>query len=252
MPRLQAVVFDLWGTLMAEDRAQFPERARLRFEGCAPILARYGVETTLEEFTRRQAASNRALARLHDQGRDLSAEERARHVLYQYAPAAADRMTPEDVQAFIEGYGGTVLTVRPHLLPGARQAILEARAQGMRVGLISNTGVTGGRHLRRVLDHEGLLDAFDSLIFSDEVRRAKPHPQVFTASLAALGASPETAVFVGDTPRFDVGPPRRFGWWVVQVGERDDGDPPAHRRVPGVAHLFDALRDLGLVASPGE
>ncbi len=57
------------------------------------------------------------------------------------------------------------------------------------------------------------------------------------------------AVFVGDTPRYDVGPPRRYGWWVVQVGERADGDPPAHVRVASVGELFAGLERIA-VATP--
>ena len=54
-------------------------------------------------------------------------------------------------------------------------------------------------------------------------------------------------VFVGDTPRFDVSPPRHYGWWVVQVGDRDDGMPPAHKRVPHVGHVHPALLEMGLL-----
>ena len=93
----------------------------------------------------------------------------------------------------------------------------------------------------------GLLDQFDVLLFSDELRQSKPHPGIFDAALEALQATAGEAVFVGDTPRYDVGPPRRFGWWVVQVGDRDDGDPPAHVRVPGVGDLFEGLGSLGLI-----
>jgi putative hydrolase of the HAD superfamily len=244
---LRAVVFDLWGTLMAERRELFPERARVRYEGVRPVLERHGIHVTQDEFTQFHLASNRTLSRLQEHGRDVSAEERARHVIYQMRPGAADRLTAEDVAEFIEAYAGSILHSMPALLEGAAEAVEEARRRGLRVGLISNTGVAGGRHLRQVIAHHGLLEAFDSLVFSDEHRRSKPHPAIFDAALADLGVTPEEAVFVGDTPRYDVGPPRRLGWWVVQVGDRDDGDPPAHRRVPGAGDLFGALEELGLL-----
>ncbi|MGE3856807.1 MAG: HAD family hydrolase [Dehalococcoidia bacterium] len=244
---LRAIVFDLWGTLMTERRSVFPERARLRYEGVSPILRRHGIHATLEEFTDRHRASMAELAALQEQGHDVTQEERARHLLALFHPDAATRATAEDVHAFIEAYGGPIVATPPELLAGAIEAVTESRARGLRVGLISNTGVSGGRHLRPVLETYGLLDQFDSLLFSDELRRSKPHPEVFGAALDALGATPEEAVFVGDTPRYDVSPPRRYGWWVVQVGDRDDGDPPAHARVPGVGDLFPALTTLGLL-----
>ncbi|TAK74185.1 MAG: HAD family hydrolase [Dehalococcoidia bacterium] len=243
---IRAVVFDLWGTLMSERRDTFPVRARLRFERCAPILAKYGIETTQEEFTRHHQRSNSTLARLQEYGRDVSSEERARHVFYQYRPGLADHIDEADATAFAEAYGGVIEQTPPDLLPGAREAIEECRARGLRVGLISNTGVAGGRHLRRVFDAAGLTEHFDALMFSDEHRRAKPHPAFFQATLDTLGVAADETVFVGDTPRYDVGPPRRYGWWVVQVGERADGDPPAHVRIASVGELFAGLERIAL------
>ena len=244
---LRAIVFDLWGTLMTERRSVFVERAQMRYDGIAPILRRHGIEVTLEEFTERHRASNTELAALQEVGSDVTAEERARLVIARFDPAAAERVTAEDVDAFIEAYGGPIVATPPELLDGAAAAIEEARARGLRLGLISNTGISGGRHLRPVLAAHGLLDAFDVLLFSDELRQSKPHPEIFEAALTALQVTPDEAVFVGDTPRYDVGPPRRYGWWVVQVGDRDDGDPPAHLRVPGVGELFTGLDALGLL-----
>ena len=248
---LRAIVFDLWGTLLTERRAVFPQRAQMRYEGVTRVLGRHGVRVTLEEFTERHRASMAELSALQETGLDVTAEERARHVIARIDPAAADRVTDEDVDAFIEAYGGPIVQTPPELLSGAAEAIAEARARGLRVGLISNTGVSGGRHLRPVLDSHGLLDHFDALLFSDERRQSKPHPGIFDAALEALGASADEAVFVGDTPRYDVSPPRRYGWWVIQVGDRDDGDPPAHARVPGVGELFPALDVLGLLDDRG-
>lgn len=248
-PRIRAVVFDLWGTLMSERRDTFPVRARLRFERCVPILAKYGIETTQDEFTKHHQRSNSTLARLQEYGRDVSSEDRARHVFYQYHPGIADHIDEADATAFAEAYGGVIEQTPPDLLPGAREAIEECRARGLRVGLISNTGVAGGRHLRRVFEATGIIDHFDALMFSDEQRRAKPHPELFQATLDSLGATAAETVFVGDTPRYDVGPPRRYGWWVVQVGERADGDPPAHVRVANVGELFVGLETLALVTA---
>ncbi|RJQ10598.1 MAG: HAD family hydrolase [Dehalococcoidia bacterium] len=250
-PQIRAVVFDLWGTLMSERRDTFPVRARLRFERCAPILAKYGIETTQEEFTKHHQRSNSTLARLQEYGRDVSGEDRARHVFYQYEPGIADHIDEADATAFAEAYGGVIEHTPPDLLSGAREVLEECRARGLRTGLISNTGVAGGRHLRRVFERHRVIDYFDALMFSDEQRRAKPHPGLFQAALDTLGVTAAETVFVGDTPRYDVEPPRRYGWWVVQIGERADGDPPAHIRLPHVGELFEGLGRLAL-RTPGQ
>ena len=246
MTSIGAIVFDLWGTLMTERRDVFRERARLRFDGVRPVLGRYDIEVDLETFTRTHLESNRIIGEMQNAGRDITAEERARHVVYQFAPPhAADRLDDRDVETFVQAYSGAVVATPPVLLEGASEALDEARSRGLGVGLISNTGVSAGRHLREVFEAAGILDRFDSLIFSDEHGHAKPHRELFDRAAGELGVEARAAVFVGDTPRFDIGPPRRYGWWVVQVGDRDDGDPPAHRRVEGVADVFTALGDLG-------
>ncbi|MPZ98347.1 MAG: HAD-IA family hydrolase [Dehalococcoidia bacterium] len=244
---VRAIVFDLWGTLMADRRELFPERARLRFEGIEPVLRRLRIEADRDTFTRTHLQSNRAIGRMQDAGRDVSAEARARHVIYQFAPSLADQLTPADCAEIVEAYSGVALRLPPILLPGAREALERARHLGLGVGLISNTGVVAGRHLRQVFESEGILDAFDSLVFSDEHGRSKPHRAIYDRALEELGVPADEAVYAGDTPRYDVGPPRRYGWWVVQVGDRDDGDPPAHRRVPGVLDVYPALEEMGLL-----
>lgn len=248
---LRAVVFDLWGTLLLERPDRVRDRPRLRYEGVTPILARYGLAPSLEEFTRAHLASNRAITRAQEQGRDVSAEDRARHVIYQLAPGLADRIPDTDAAAFTAAYSGVIARTPPALLEGAAEALDEARRRGLRIGLISNTGISAGRHLRGILASFGLLDAFDALLFSDEQRRSKPHPAIFAAALDALEVEAGDALFVGDTPRYDVAPPRRLGWWVVQVGDREDGDPPAHARVAGVGELFGALDLLGIAPPAG-
>ena len=101
---LRAIVFDLWGTLMTERRSVFPRRAQLRYEGVLPVLRRHGIDATLEEFTERHRESMTALSALQEEGRDVTAEERARHVLARFDRAAAERATDEEITAFIEGY----------------------------------------------------------------------------------------------------------------------------------------------------
>ncbi len=244
---LRAVVFDLWGTLMTEQRELFEERARLRFDRLQPLFARHGIVTTLEDMAPRQRAANIPLGKQQDEGIDVTAEERMRRILAEFDASVAARVTDEQLAEFIDAYGDAFLATPPVLLEGAVEALERVRAEGLKIGLISNTGIASGRHLRQVLDRAGILGHFDSLIFSDEHRMSKPNPKLFGQSLEDLDAMPTEAVFVGDTPRFDVGPPRHYGWWVIQVGDREDGWPPAHRRVPHVGHVFGAIEELGLL-----
>lgn len=66
-----------------------------------------------------------------------------------------------------------------------------------RIPLAVATGKAGDR-ARSLLDHLGLLDAFGTVIGSDEVQHAKPAPDIVRLALDRLGVEPGEAVMVGD------------------------------------------------------
>jgi putative hydrolase of the HAD superfamily len=105
----------------------------------------------------------------------------------------------EMVKAFEEG----VLERPPVLVPGARETI-ERLSSSYRLGIISDVGYSPGRVLREVIRQNDLLGAFDSLIFSDEAGRSKPHVEVFRLTARLLDAAPEQIVHIGDLERTDI------------------------------------------------
>lgn len=65
----------------------------------------------------------------------------------------------------------------------------------VKVGVISNTY---DGHVDWLLDNVPELLSFDSVIFSNIVRLAKPGPDIFKITLAQLDVEPEDAIFVDD------------------------------------------------------
>ena len=70
--------------------------------------------------------------------------------------------------------------------------------------------------LRQVLTNHGLLDMFDSLIFSDEAGRAKPHLEVFKRAARLLSAEPAAIVHVGDLERTDIVGAKQAGYRAIR------------------------------------
>src|SRR3984893_11529755 len=52
--------------------------------------------------------------------------------------------------------------------------------------------------MRRQVTMNGIGDAVDAIGFSSEVGRRKPSPEVYQATLDAIGVAPRNALFVGD------------------------------------------------------
>ena len=90
------------------------------------------------------------------------------------------------------------------MLPGAVEMLAALKALDLRIGLISNAGITPGVVLARLLDDMGMGAHFDLTVFSDEVELSKPAAAIFQHALDEMGLAPEEAVFVGDQPVLDV------------------------------------------------
>jgi putative hydrolase of the HAD superfamily len=98
--------------------------------------------------------------------------------------------------------------VRP--LEGAQTTLQALQAQGLKLGLFSNTVWPGAFHLED-LARWGLDVYLECAFFSADVGAWKPAPEVFEMTLRALGLQPEEAVYVGDHPLFDIYGAQRAG-----------------------------------------
>ena len=84
------------------------------------------------------------------------------------------------------------------------------------MGIISDVGFSPGRVLKQVLADNGLLGVFDSLVFSDEAGRAKPHIEVFQRTARSLSTEPGAMVHVGDLERTDIIGAKRAGYRAIR------------------------------------
>lgn len=91
------------------------------------------------------------------------------------------------------------------------------------LGLVSN-GPAGLQ--RPKLERFGLEGRFGAIAISGEAGVRKPDPAIFALALGPLGASPERAVHVGDSPAHDVAGARAAGVAAVWVNRGDWPDAP--------------------------
>jgi putative hydrolase of the HAD superfamily len=115
----------------------------------------------------------------------------------------------------------------------------ELRAQGLKLGLVSNTG----RNLDAFVAHHHL--DVDAAIGSGAFGRTKPHPTIFRAVLEQLGVGPVEAAMVGDSPEDDVDGAHAAGIRKAFLLDRENRYPEIEARLPDLYALPAAL---GLVA----
>jgi HAD superfamily hydrolase (TIGR01549 family) len=111
----------------------------------------------------------------------------------------------------------------------------ELRAQGLQLGLVSNTG----RDLDAFIAHHRLQ--VDAALGSGAFGRTKPHPTIFRAVLERLGVEPGEAAMVGDSPEDDVEGARAAGIRRAFLLDRDGRYPDEPERLPDLFALPAAL-----------
>ena len=107
---------------------------------------------------------------------------------------------------------------------------LDALRDRYRLGLLSN----GSRLPERV----GLARYFESVVFAQDHRVAKPDKGIFEVVERELGVPPRACLLVGDHPLNDVAGAKRAGWLAVWI-DRDGGG--AYDPDPGCEEVPDAI-----------
>jgi HAD superfamily hydrolase (TIGR01509 family) len=124
--------------------------------------------------------------------------------------------------------------------PDALPVLAWLKAHEIRRGICSNAPFPPAM-MRRQLEANGIAAQIDGVVFSSEVGRRKPAPDVYLAALAAIGTLPEETLFVGDRVREDFDGPTAAGMSAVIVtkhaGRRIDG-------IPTIASLAELPRIL--------
>jgi putative hydrolase of the HAD superfamily len=154
------------------------------------------------------------------------------------------------LQALVEDPGRShgLLPVVP--AADVRDALLELRHSGVRLGIVSDTGLSPGRTLRAYLRDAGLAWLFEpaGLAFSDEIGSSKRGPAIFARALRGLGASAAGTVHVGDIRCSDVAGARGAGLGTIRYSglydDRDPRCPDADVVISSFSRLSAALRLL--------
>jgi len=98
------------------------------------------------------------------------------------------------------------------------QALLEAlRARGIKTGLVANSWPDPGRVLRRDAEVFGLAELLDVLVYSEEVGRRKPDPEIFLHACRQLEVEAPATMYVGDNLVTDVQGAGDVGMTTVQA-----------------------------------
>lgn len=95
----------------------------------------------------------------------------------------------------------------------------------VKMGLISNAGDPDA--LRTFLHKEELEPYFEEIVISGEIGYAKPHGEIFLATLERMETEPARSVYIGDRYEVDFNGSRNVGMNPVYIRQyRTAGEPP--------------------------
>jgi putative hydrolase of the HAD superfamily len=257
LSEITAVTFDLWQTLLLDNRELGLVRAQARLEGTQKALRRFGEEYGLEHIREGYRACYRQCRLVREQQLDVSFREQVEIFVNNINPGLVARLDEGTVQEIVAVYADSFLIHPPAPHADALSVLRDLKAMGLRLGLISNTGMTPGVTFRTFLEQEGMLGYFDALTFSDEVKLAKPSTDIFLLTLRALGAAPSQAVHVGDHVKNDVVGAKRCGLktvWIMGFYDREDPsdlDSEPDAAVPNLGQVVPAIARLSGRPAPG-
>lgn len=116
-------------------------------------------------------------------------------------------------------------------------ALDRLQSLGIGLGLVSNFE----EWLERLLEALDVIRYFDVRVISGSEGLEKPDPRIFQVALARTGVEAAEAVYVGDSPRFDIDPAESIGMVGVLIDRR--GRYPDHPgiRIASLSHLPEAI-----------
>lgn len=228
---LKAVTFDFWWTLFQH---QDEEGAiRLRTRRIKDFLGGQGY--AFDDTTIRMALDEVRAISLdyqYNRGRDFTPAEQ---VAYIFARLGVVDLNGELADEFYPIYEAVLMEIPPEPMPGAEQ-VLAALSRRYPLGLVCNTGTTPGSVLRQIMAGYGLAKYFTHLTFSNEVRIAKPDPEIFHLTLREMGVT-GPAVHIGDDPITDIMGAQLAGLHTIWLQSRPVVAPPQGYEV-AVAELW--------------
>lgn len=197
MAKISGAIFDCDGTLL--------DSMGMWMDVFAKLLEKNGIEPTLELQSKIEAMT------LPNAGKFLHEE----HGMC----SSAEEVVEQIHEIVIHEYETNV-----EEMPGARAFVESLSAAGVPMVVASSTTSSV---VRRALAHFGMLDLFEDVLCTAEVRdgRDKDFPDVYLAANERLGTPMETTWVFEDAP-FAVRSARRAGFHVVGIHNDHDGRDP--------------------------
>lgn len=193
---LHAITFDLWNTLIANR-----SYGNQRYNFLIDFLRKQSYEVSSDELKEKY---NRVLEKYRKTEkkfgiRHFQLEDRLKEL---FSSLKLD-ITPKHLNNLIIDLEDILMLEPPPLMDDVKET-LEILSSNFKLGLISDTGITPGRVLRKVLENHSILKYFQTTVFSNETGYLNPSNVMFETALKNLGIKSKNAIHIGDLLQTDI------------------------------------------------
>jgi HAD superfamily hydrolase (TIGR01549 family) len=241
--KYRAVLFDLFGTVALFDRDQLPffewdgQTSRSTMGGLRPIIEQKVPDVPFAQFFAALSAVSKELGEIRTREmQEFPSVQRFTLTLLRVGldDSSETRRVAEELSR-----AHMALLAAATTIPQSHVRLLERARAAYRTALISN--FDHAPTARAILQQGQVADLFHHITISDEHGLRKPHPQIFTDALAALGVKPEEALFVGDSPHDDILGAKGVGMDIAWINASAVALP---EQVPTPEYTIRALPEL--------
>lgn len=233
---IKAITFDLWNTLF-----QNKSYSNNRINFLSNFLASKDKNIEIDALKR---GYDHIFLQYSDEDfdRHIYNETRIENVLN----CLKINLTSTEIDEIIISIESEILSDPPLLKAGTFDTLKEL-SQEYKIGLISNTGITPGKMIKKVMEKYDILKYFQITIFSDEIGYYKPSAILFQEALKHLQSKPENTIHIGDLLHTDVKGAKDCGMlsiWFNDTNQKRQTDIIPDFEVKSMLEIIKIINNL--------
>ncbi|RKY87190.1 hypothetical protein DRQ09_04835, partial [candidate division KSB1 bacterium] len=237
--KIKLISFDLWNTLIIYNKNSIRKKMRINY--ILEIIKHYK-DVTYEDVENAYEEAYNELDRIWMMSSRTPPPEEYLEILGSILGIKFSSREIKDITDFIQK---TVTDIPPGLMKGAKK-ILDELSKKYTLALISNTGITIGDTLRKILKMKGILKNFSLTLFSNETIYGKPHPVVFEKLLNYFNVSPENVIHIGDNEYADIVGAKNAGMYTILFTKNKNEKTTADFTIKSLYEIPEKLKVLYL------
>lgn len=243
---IDTVTLDLWNTLISNTPQDAQRFRTLRINGIVEAFLSRGIRISHEKVGQALDLCFKKCWDLWAENIDFSPQEQI-EILMSFLPDFGQKLSPDLLKQIERAYTESLLESPSDLVEGSSEILNYLKNQKYKLGLICNTGRSPGKVLRKLMERYQILEYFDVLSFSDELRIRKPHPEIFIFTLEKLKSTPSSSIHIGDELHTDVKGAKGVGMTAIHFSKGSSEDQeiqPDHsiRELKEIRRIVEGLR----------